>query len=132
MPNENKIEKYLRKIIEPVVDYPDELSVSVAELPSSYVIEIDPAENDVGKIIGRHGVNIEAVRRLVKAFCAKISKKVGRVYLNDRYGGDIENRRDNRRGRGSRKRPRRDGLPKPIVDEGSPTTDIDDVVTKQP
>lgn len=50
-----------------LVAHPDE--VSVAEVPSGRltIYEISVAEDDVGKIIGRQGKVIRALRSLVKA-----------------------------------------------------------------
>ena len=59
-----------------LVSHPDE--VSVAEVPAGRMVlyEISVAEDDVGKIIGRQGKVIRALRTLVKASATRQGTRV--------------------------------------------------------
>lgn len=59
-----------------LVDQPDE--VRVAEIPSGRitVYELEVAEDDVGKVIGRHGRTVRAMRAVVKAAATRHGQRV--------------------------------------------------------
>ncbi len=61
----------LRELVEgiasPLVDEPDELEVTMSEEGKSVLIEITCADEDVGKLIGRQGRVIKAIRTVTRA-----------------------------------------------------------------
>ena len=58
----------VRELVEPLVEYPEDLSVTESETAEgSALVEIDVHEDDVGKVIGRQGRVIKAVRTLARA-----------------------------------------------------------------
>lgn len=50
---------------------PDAISIEVTDGPDSSLIEVHVAEGDVGRVIGRHGRVIKAVRTLARACGAR-------------------------------------------------------------
>jgi predicted RNA-binding protein YlqC (UPF0109 family) len=60
-------EGLVRYLVESLVDSPESVEISVAETGQSvtYQIKLDPA--DVGKVIGRGGRIIKAIRTLARA-----------------------------------------------------------------
>jgi predicted RNA-binding protein YlqC (UPF0109 family) len=65
--------EYLTKSI---VDEPDEVSVEEVDAGRVTVYEVTVAEDDVGKIIGRQGKVIRAVRSVVKAAATRQGTRV--------------------------------------------------------
>jgi len=60
-----------------LVDYPDQVSVdSYDEEDGSLVLELHVAEDDVGKVIGRNGRTINALRIVVRASSARLGRRV--------------------------------------------------------
>ncbi len=59
------------EIVRALVDHPDEVQCRTVEGNHSCVIEIEVAEEDVGKVIGRKGIHADAIRRLVHAIGGK-------------------------------------------------------------
>jgi predicted RNA-binding protein YlqC (UPF0109 family) len=59
-----------------LVDNPDQ--VSVAEIEGNYttVFELRVAKSDIGKVIGRHGQNVRAMRTILSAVSGKVRKRV--------------------------------------------------------
>jgi predicted RNA-binding protein YlqC (UPF0109 family) len=59
-----------------LVDQPDKVDVREVEGTSTLTYEIMVAEDDVGKVIGKQGRIINAIRTIVKAAATKNGKKV--------------------------------------------------------
>ncbi|MEY8459984.1 KH domain-containing protein [Eggerthellaceae bacterium 24-137] len=64
-------------IVRPLVDESDELEVTSVEAEDgSVVVEIRVAEGDAGKVIGRQGRVIKAIRTLARAAASRSGKLV--------------------------------------------------------
>ncbi len=63
-------------LIKSIVDLPDEVTIAEVEGEKAVVYEIKVAESDVGKVIGKHGRIINAIRTIVRAAAVKDGKKV--------------------------------------------------------
>jgi predicted RNA-binding protein YlqC (UPF0109 family) len=59
-----------------LVEKPDEVEVSATESDSRVDIELRVAPDDIGKIIGRQGRTIRAIRSVAKAASVKLGKRV--------------------------------------------------------
>jgi predicted RNA-binding protein YlqC (UPF0109 family) len=62
-------------IAQQLVDYPDEVKVSMIESNNTAVFELKVAKEDVGKVIGRSGRTAQAMRTLLNAISAKEKKR---------------------------------------------------------
>lgn len=62
-------------IAQQLVDYPDEVQVSMIESNNTAVFELKVAKQDVGKVIGRAGRTAQAMRILLSAISAKERKR---------------------------------------------------------
>ncbi len=70
------MKELLELLTKSIVDKPDEVSISEVEGEKAIVYEIKVAESDVGKVIGKHGRIINAIRTIVRAAAVKEGKKV--------------------------------------------------------
>lgn len=70
------MEELLQLLTKSIVDNPDSVEIRKAEAEKTIIYEIKVAEEDVGKVIGKHGRIINAIRTLVKAAAVKEGKKV--------------------------------------------------------
>ena len=59
-----------------LVDNPDQLEVSEIAGSDTLVIELKTAKEDMGKIIGKKGRNVQAMRTLLNAAAGKLRKRV--------------------------------------------------------
>jgi predicted RNA-binding protein YlqC (UPF0109 family) len=59
-----------------LVDNPDSVEVSGTEEDSRVDLEIRVAQEDIGKVIGRQGRTIKAIRTVAKAASVKVDKRV--------------------------------------------------------
>jgi predicted RNA-binding protein YlqC (UPF0109 family) len=65
------MQAFLEYVVKGLVQYPERVNISAVERNGAtvYELRLDPA--DVGKIIGRQGVTINAIRSLLQAGSAK-------------------------------------------------------------
>ncbi len=64
-----------------IVDLPDQVIVSEVEGEKTVIYEIKVAESDKGKVIGKHGRIINAIRTIVRAAGVKDGNKKVQVEL---------------------------------------------------
>ena len=58
-------------IVKSIVDKPDEVNITITESENTQIYELRVGEGDVGKVIGKHGKNVGAIRTLLSAATAK-------------------------------------------------------------
>ena len=69
------MDKLLSDMVKAMVDKPDEVSVNVNESDSTKIYELAVGEGDLGKVIGKRGRNVTALRTLLIAASAKEGDK---------------------------------------------------------
>jgi predicted RNA-binding protein YlqC (UPF0109 family) len=69
------MKEFLEFIIRQLVEFPDEMMIS--EIPSGRltVFRLQLRQSDVGKIIGRNGQTIQAIRALLSSSAARHGQK---------------------------------------------------------
>ncbi len=70
------LEKLLLVLVRPLVDEPEKVEVSGTESDSRVDLELRVAPEDMGRVIGRQGRTIRAIRTVVKAASVKLGKRV--------------------------------------------------------
>ena len=65
----------LLEIIKAIVDKPDEVDISLTESENTVIYELRLGDGDVGKVIGKKGRNVTAIRTLLSAATAKAGGK---------------------------------------------------------
>jgi len=61
------LKQYVENTTKQIVDYPDEVRTITTISTKAAIIQIKVAQNDLGKIIGRQGRTIEAIKILCLA-----------------------------------------------------------------
>jgi predicted RNA-binding protein YlqC (UPF0109 family) len=69
------MQEFLAYVIRQLVDYPDEMILTKIESPKKTVFMLRLRQSDVGKIIGKHGHTIIAIRNLLGAAAARHGEK---------------------------------------------------------
>ncbi len=64
--------EYIAKLL---VDNPEEVMVTEIEGEQTSVIELRVAKEDLGKVIGKQGRNVSAIRTILGAASAKMKKR---------------------------------------------------------
>ena len=65
----------VEQIAKALVDAPNEVIVSQVEEDGETVLELEVAEVDVGKVIGKHGRTARAFRNLLNASGVRLNKR---------------------------------------------------------
>ncbi len=70
------MERFLDYVLRQLVDFPDEMVILKEEAPKRTTFRLRLARTDVGKIVGKGGSTIQALRNLLSAAAAKKGEKV--------------------------------------------------------
>ncbi|WP_428267483.1 KH domain-containing protein [Haliangium sp.] len=69
------ISELIRFVAAGLVDEPDEVHVTLVEERNANVYELEVAESDLGKVIGRGGKTAKSIRALVNAVAPRSRKR---------------------------------------------------------
>ena len=72
----DRLQNLLVLLVRPIVDEPDSVEVEASESDTRVDLELRVAPGDIGKVIGRGGRTIRAIRTVVKAASVKVGKRV--------------------------------------------------------
>ncbi len=70
------IKELIQYIVQGLVDNHYNVSVNEIAGAQTMVLELKVAKNDLGKVIGKHGRNAQAIRTILSAVSAKNKKRV--------------------------------------------------------
>jgi predicted RNA-binding protein YlqC (UPF0109 family) len=70
------MEDLLAYLAKGLVDHPEEVSVESFEEDGALVLELRVAEDDTGKVIGRNGRTVHAIRTVLRACGTKQGRRV--------------------------------------------------------
>ena len=65
------MDKLLEDMVKAIVDLPDEVKVIINESENTRIYELAVGEGDIGKVIGKKGKNVNALRVILSAATAK-------------------------------------------------------------
>ena len=65
------MKELLTEMVKAIVDKPDEVDITLTESENTMIYELRLGEGDVGKVIGKKGRNVGAIRTLLTAVSAK-------------------------------------------------------------
>lgn len=71
-----QLENLVRLLTRSLVDEPDAVEVTGREDGSRVDIEVRVAEGDMGRIIGKQGRTVKAIRTVTKAASVRLGKRV--------------------------------------------------------
>ena len=68
------MQAFLEQVVKGLVDHPDAVNITEVEQERTTVYELRLDPSDVGRVIGRSGRTVNAIRTLLQAGSAKASK----------------------------------------------------------
>jgi len=69
------MKELLTEMIKAMVDKPDEVDINLTESENTNIYELRLGDGDVGKVIGKKGRNVMALRTILSAATAKAGGK---------------------------------------------------------
>jgi predicted RNA-binding protein YlqC (UPF0109 family) len=69
------MQEFLDFVIRHLIDYPDEMVLTKFEANKKTVFRLQLRQSDVGKVIGKHGHTIIAIRNLLAAGASRHGEK---------------------------------------------------------
>jgi predicted RNA-binding protein YlqC (UPF0109 family) len=71
------MDEFLRYVVQHLVEYPDEVTITHREESGKTTYFLSMRQTDVGRLIGKGGSTIQAIRELLRAAAEKEGMKVG-------------------------------------------------------
>jgi predicted RNA-binding protein YlqC (UPF0109 family) len=78
------MQPFLEYVVRALVQYPDEVTITPVEREGTTVYELRLHPQDVGKVIGRQGMTINAIRSLLLAGSARKGLRCTLEIIEDR------------------------------------------------
>lgn len=75
--------EFIETAIKLLVDKPDEVKINIVETEQRVIYELTVGDGDYGKVIGKQGRNISALRTLIFAINAKEGGRRARLDVID-------------------------------------------------
>lgn len=76
------MKEFVEYIVKNLVDQPDQVKVECLDNNGTLVMEIAVAKEDVGKLVGREGKTIKALRLVTSLVGIKVDRRVNLVVLD--------------------------------------------------
>lgn len=70
------MKEFVAYLIKNLVDQPDAVDVNIIEGEQGTVVEIKVSSEDVGKVVGRQGRTIKALRTIAMTVGARVGRRV--------------------------------------------------------
>ena len=70
------MKEFVSYVVQNLVDSPDDVKVEVIDGSKSSVIEIRVHDDDIGKLVGKGGKTIQALRQISVTIGARLGRKV--------------------------------------------------------
>ena len=77
------MKEFIESVAQQLVDKPDEVNVEAVESEQTIIYELTVGDGDYGKVIGKRGRNISAIRTILFAINAKEGGKRARLEVID-------------------------------------------------
>jgi len=78
------MQEFIETVVKQLVDKPDDVNVNAVEGEQQIIFELTVGDGDFGKVIGKKGRNISALRSLLFAINAKNGGKRARLDVIDK------------------------------------------------
>ncbi|MCH9611462.1 MAG: hypothetical protein S4CHLAM81_09530 [Chlamydiales bacterium] len=77
------MKEFVAYIVKNLVDHPDEVVINEVEGTHTLIIELSVEKSDIGKIIGKKGKTINAIRTLLMSVASRNGVRVNLEILED-------------------------------------------------
>lgn len=75
-PTTSAVEEFLEYVIRQLIEFPEEMVLTKLEAPKKVTFRLQLRQSDIGKVIGKHGHTVDAIRNLLSAAAARHGQRV--------------------------------------------------------
>lgn len=70
------MQEFLDFVLRQLVEFPDEIIITKLEQPKKIVFKLRLRQSDIGKVVGKHGQTLTAIRGLLNAAGSRHGQRV--------------------------------------------------------
>jgi uncharacterized protein len=78
------VDEFLEYVIKQLIEFPDEMVLTRHDAPRKVAFHLRLRQSDVGKVIGKHGHTIAAIRSLLNAAASRHNQRATLEIVEDR------------------------------------------------
>ena len=78
------MEEFLEYVIKQLIEFPDEMVLTRHEAPRKVSFHVRLRQSDIGKVIGKHGHTIAAIRNLLNAAASRHNQRAALEIVEER------------------------------------------------
>ena len=78
------MKEFIEYIVKNLVDYPNEVRINEVNGTHSLIIELSVAKTDIGKVIGKKGKTIHAIRTLLMSVASRNGVRVSLEIIEEK------------------------------------------------
>ena len=77
------MQEFLEFVLPKLVDYPDEMVLTTSEANKKTIFKLRLRQSDIGKVVGKQGQTILAIRNILNAAAARFGEKAAFEIVED-------------------------------------------------
>lgn len=70
------MKEFIEYLVKNLVDQPEKVEVQCNQNDRGVHVQVRVSQDDMGKVVGRKGVTIKALRTIVLSVCARVGQRV--------------------------------------------------------
>lgn len=70
------MKEFIEYLVKNLVDQPDKVEVQCSQNDRGVRVQVRVSQDDMGKVVGRKGMTIKALRTIVLSVCARVGQRV--------------------------------------------------------
>jgi len=82
------MQEFLEFVLRHLVDFPDEMVLTTFEANRKTIFKLRVRQSDIGKVVGKHGQTILAIRNILNAAAARDGRKAVFEIVEEGRSGD--------------------------------------------
>ena len=81
------MQEFLDFVLRQLIDYPDEMILTKVDAPRKTIFRLRLRKSDIGKVVGKHGATIAAIRNLLNAAASRHGERAVLEIVEDQPAG---------------------------------------------
>ena len=82
------MQEFLEFVLPKLVDYPDEMVLTTSEANKKTIFKVRLRQSDIGKVVGKQGQTILAIRNILNAAAARFGEKAAFEIVEEERAGN--------------------------------------------